>query len=149
MPLEIHFINYQYTDIILAIKPQFAEAIRSQEKNHEYRKYQVRSTVIRFWLYETDPVNAIRYVITVGSPRTPGQVNDPSGLGNDDFDKGLKKSKFGYPILTMDRLNKPILQKDMKRLIGQTPPLRYEYASAELLNRYPANTMHRIFEKKT
>ena len=25
VPLEIHFINYQYTDIILAIKPQFAE----------------------------------------------------------------------------------------------------------------------------
>ena len=148
MPLEIHFINYQYTNIILTIKPQFAEMIRSQEKNHEYRKYRVRSTVTQFWLYETDPVNAIRYV-TVGSPKTPGQVNDPSGLGNDDFDKGLKKSKFGYPILTMDRLNKPISQKDMKRLISQPPPLRYEYASAKLLSRYSANRMHRIFEKKT
>ena len=79
----------------------------------------------------------------------PGQVNDLSGLGNDDFNKGLKKSKFGYPILTMDRLNKPISQKDMKRLIGQPPLLRYEYASAELLHQYPASTMHRIFEKKT
>ena len=72
----------------------------------------------------------------------PGQVNDLSGLGNDNFDKGLKKSKFSYPILAMDRLNKPILHKDMKRLISQPPPLQYEYALADLLNRYSANTMH-------
>ena len=79
------------TDIILAIKPEFVEAIRTQEKNHEYRKYEIKPTVTRFWLYKTEPINAIRYVINVGPIKIPGQVQDPTGLGNDDFDKGLKK----------------------------------------------------------
>ena len=79
---------------------------------------------MQFWLYKTDPVNAVRYVITVGPTKTPEQVN---GLGNDDFDKGLKKSKFSYPILAINRLNKPISHKDMKKLIGQPPPLQYKY----------------------
>jgi len=46
-----------HTDIVLAIKPEFAEAIRTKKKNHEYRKYKIEPTVIRFWLYETEPVN--------------------------------------------------------------------------------------------
>ena len=92
------------TDIVLAIKPEFVEAIRTQEKNYEYRKYEIKPTVTRFWLYETEPINAIRYVINVGPVKTPGQVQDPSGLGNDDFDKGLKESKYGFPILEMRQL---------------------------------------------
>ena len=37
-----------------------------------------------------------RHVMLTTHPKIPGQVQDPSGVGNDDFDKGLKKSKFGY-----------------------------------------------------
>ena len=86
-----------HTDIVLAIKPEFAEAIRTKKKNHEYQKYKIEPTVIRFWLYETEPVNAIQYVISVGSIKTPGQVQDSTGLGNDDFDKGFKNSKSLTP----------------------------------------------------
>jgi len=32
-------------------------------------------------------------------PKTPGQVQDPSGVGNDDFNNGLKESKYGYPVI--------------------------------------------------
>ena len=75
--------NYFFdTDIVLAIKPKFAEAIHTQEKNHEYQKYEIESTVTRFWLYETEAVNAIQYVISVGPAKTPGEVQDPTGLGN-------------------------------------------------------------------
>ena len=123
LPLEISLVEFQYTDIILAIKPEFAEAIHTQKKNYEYRKYLIQPTVTQFWLYETEPIKKIRYVITVGLVKTPGEVNDPLGQGNDDFNKGLKKSKFGYPILALDQLNNPLNEKDMKRLIGLSPPL--------------------------
>jgi len=137
-----HFLE---TDIILAIKPEFVEAIRTQEKNHEYRKYEIKPTVTRFWLYETEPINAIRYVINVGPIKIPGQVQDPTGLGNDDFDKGLKKSKYAYPILGMQQLGKPLSGLIMEKTIGIPPPHQYEYATAELLSHYPNETMKQIF----
>jgi hypothetical protein len=31
-------------------------------------------------------------------PKIPGELRNIPGTGNEDFDKGLKKSKFGYPI---------------------------------------------------
>ena len=133
------------TDIILAIKPEFAEAIRVQEKNHEYRKYEIKSTVTRFWLYETEPINAIRYIIKVGPVKTPGQVQDPSGLGNDDFDKGLKESKYGFPILEMRQLNEPLSGLLMENNYGISPPHRYTYATIQLLHHYPDKNTKQIF----
>ena len=41
-------------------------------------------------------------------PQTPGQVQDPTGVGNDDFDDGLKKSEFGYPVLGLYKLKEPL-----------------------------------------
>lgn len=51
-----------YTDAILTIKPQWADLIEKREKNHEFRKYELRSTVERIWLYTTAPISAITYV---------------------------------------------------------------------------------------
>ena len=51
-----------YTDAILTIKPQWADLIEKREKNHEFRKYELRSTVERIWLYSTAPISAITYV---------------------------------------------------------------------------------------
>jgi len=110
-----------YTDIVLAIKPEFAEAICTK-KDHKYQKYKIEPTVTRFWLYKTEPVNAIQYVISIGSTKTPGQVQDSSGLENDNFDKGLKESKYGYPIYGMWQLKEPLPGPLMKELIGISPP---------------------------
>lgn len=40
-----------------------------------------------------------RYVIRCGQAKVPGEVLDTSGVGNDDFDAGLKQSKFGCASL--------------------------------------------------
>ena len=53
-----------YTDTILTIKPEFAQMIEKREKNHEYRKYELRDTVERLWLYETAPTSALTYVFS-------------------------------------------------------------------------------------
>lgn len=50
-----------FTDVLLPIKSRFVDLIVSGAKNHEYRNYQLRSTVERLWLYETAPACKIRY----------------------------------------------------------------------------------------
>jgi hypothetical protein len=51
-----------YTDVVLTIKPEFVKLLADRTKNHEYRKYKLRETVERLWLYETAPTSAITYV---------------------------------------------------------------------------------------
>lgn len=55
-------LDRAYSDAILTIKPEFAKLIAKREKNYEYRKYELRETVQRIWLYETAPTSAITYV---------------------------------------------------------------------------------------
>jgi len=54
--------------------------------------------------------------------RIPGQVRDLSGVGNDDFDRGLKQSKFGYPELGLYRLKDPWKSATTKKF--EISPLR-------------------------
>jgi len=98
-----------------------------------------------FWLYETESINTIQYVIKVGPIKTPGQVQDSTGLGNDDFNKGLKESKYGYPILEIHQLDKPLPGSLMKDLIGILPPYQFKYATIQLLLQYPETEMKQIF----
>ncbi|EGU74661.1 hypothetical protein HZS61_005666 [Fusarium oxysporum f. sp. conglutinans] len=89
------------TDVLLAIKPEHLENIISREKNHEYRKYRLKDGVSRLWLYETGSGggrSSITYiaVITPNTRHEPGFVpTEPFGIGNEDFNAGLKESKYG------------------------------------------------------
>lgn len=51
--------NRVFTDAILSIKPEFTQLISKRRKNHEYRKYKLKESVTRLWLYETAPTSAI------------------------------------------------------------------------------------------
>ncbi|KXX73500.1 hypothetical protein MMYC01_209965 [Madurella mycetomatis] len=99
------------TDVLLAIKPVHLANIASQQKNHEYRKYCLRDGVTRLWFYETSEGGHVR--------RTPGTVpEEPFGIGNEDFNRGLKQSKYGYPILQLYELIEPITLDEMKDRLG-------------------------------
>ena len=153
--------NRVYTDAVLVIRSEFVELIASREKNHEYRTYKLRDTLARIWLYESGPVSAITcvipcdsreythrtmpsYVMETGNPKTPGQVKDPSGVGNDDFDSGIKKSKYGYPVLGLYKLKTPLNANEMRKH-GITPPQGYMYATKNLVEAYPLSEMEKIF----
>ncbi|KZS88680.1 hypothetical protein SISNIDRAFT_469951 [Sistotremastrum niveocremeum HHB9708] len=133
-----------YTDTVLCIKPEFVQMIAKKEKNHEYRKYQLRDGVVRLWLYETAPVGAIKYVMLTGRPKTPGEVNDPTGVGNDDFDNGLKQSKFGYPALGLYRLTQKLDTEEMKKY-GISGLQGYCYATKKVVEAFPIEEMERVF----
>ncbi|KAJ2892385.1 hypothetical protein MKZ38_009905 [Zalerion maritima] len=113
------------TDVLMAIKPVHLANIASRQKNHEYRKYRLRDGVERLWFYETRDGGSGRAAIThvaVIPPdirRTPGTVpTEPFGLGNDDFNAGRKESKFGYPVLELYELVRPVTVGDMKTKWG-------------------------------
>ncbi|KIJ38612.1 hypothetical protein M422DRAFT_33204 [Sphaerobolus stellatus SS14] len=134
-----------YTDVVLTIKPEFVKLLAERTKNHEYRKYKLRETVERVWLYETAPTMALTHVINVGAPRVPGEVKDPSGVGNDDFDAGKKVSKYGYPVQGMYRLPQPLSSVAMKQRYGFGPPQGYMYAPENLVKGEPIDSMEVLY----
>lgn len=86
-----------------------------------------------------------RYVIEIGPPKTPGEVCDPSGVGNDDFDQGLKVSKFGYHISGAYRLSTPLTPDVMKEKYGLKVPQGYCYAPRAMIDDLPLPSMERLF----
>lgn len=55
--------------------------------------------------------------------RTPGTVpEEPWGIGIADFNAGTKQSKYGYPILELYQLVKPITLGEMKTTWGMGGP---------------------------
>jgi hypothetical protein len=45
----------------------------------------------------------------------PGSVpTEPAGIGNEDFNAGRKESKYGYPILGLYSLVKPVTVSEME-----------------------------------
>jgi Integrase zinc binding domain len=98
----------------------------------------------RIWLYEIAPVSAITYMMETGPARVPGQVQDPTGIGNDDFDKGLKKSKYGYPVLTLFQLIHPITAREMLELYDLAPPCTGIYAPKQLVQSQKPVNLYKI-----
>ncbi|KAF9037894.1 hypothetical protein BDZ89DRAFT_1100482 [Hymenopellis radicata] len=133
------------SDVLLCIKPEFATLIREGKKNHEYRKYKLRDTVQRLWLYETAPVSAIRYVMQTARPKVPGEVNDPTGVGNDDFDAGKKQSKYGYPVRALWELKKPIKMNDMRTRFKINPPQGFMFVPEQMVQEEKLEDMTKLF----
>ncbi|KAJ3192730.1 hypothetical protein HDU67_005372 [Dinochytrium kinnereticum] len=131
-------------DVILPIKPEYVRLIVDRKKNYEYRKYKLRPTIERLWLYETAPISAIRYVMSTASPRRPGEVCDSSGIGNDDFDAGLKESKYGYPVLAVSRLPDILTKKTLEAKFGIKSLQGFRYVPKDILEMYPIDPPRRI-----
>jgi len=51
---------------------------------------------------------------------------EPEGIGNEDFNAGLKQSKYGYPILELYALVRPVTLREMEDQWGlDVHPRRY------------------------
>lgn len=66
--------------------------------------------------------------------RTPGTVpTEPFGIGNDDFNAGRKQSKYGYPVLELYELVRPVTLEEMKSRWGMGgAPMGWRYVGADL-----------------
>ncbi|KAF2966466.1 hypothetical protein GQX73_g7119 [Xylaria multiplex] len=127
------------TDVLLSIKSVHLANIISQKKNHEYRKYRLRDGVKRLWFYETADEggkSAITHVAVIPDSvrHTPGSVPaEPFGIGNEDFNAGRKVSKYGYPILELYELVRPVTLDEMKSKWAMGgAPMGWRYVGSRL-----------------
>ena len=79
------------------------------------------------------------------TPKVPGEVNDPSGIGNDDFDKGLKQSKYGYPVTALYRLPAPLTTAELRARFDMPVPQGWRYATRKLVEEVRLEDMERVF----
>jgi len=82
--------------------------------------------------------------MVTSKPKTPGQVCDPNGIGNDDFDNGKKESKFGYPVLGLYKLKTPLKAEEM-RIYGISTPQGPVYAPKKMVDELPLEDMEKVF----
>jgi hypothetical protein len=73
-------------------------------------------------------------VITPNTRHEPGFVpTEPFGIGNEDFNAGLKESKYGYPILELYELANPVTLNEMKTRWGMGgAPMGWKYVASDL-----------------
>ncbi|KAI1108982.1 hypothetical protein F5Y14DRAFT_434116 [Nemania sp. NC0429] len=130
--------NRVFSDVLLAIKPEHLANIASRKKNHEYRKYRLRDGVERLWFYETADgggAASITHIAVIPDSvrHVPGEVpTEPSGIGNEDFNAGLKQSKYGYPILELYELVRPVTLAEMKSKWAMGAPMGWRYLGSDL-----------------
>jgi predicted transcriptional regulator len=121
--------------IFISIKPEFTKRIELGEKNYEFRKYIPKEKIDKLYVYETVPTCSLKYILTIDKIiEYPNKIIEV-GYGNDDFNNGLKKSKYAYHISKVEKLDKSINLKELKNDYSFVPPQSYAYDS-----RYPELT---------
>jgi len=73
-------------------------------------------------------------VVPASVRHTPGSVpTEPFGIGNAEFNAGLKQSKYGYPILELYELVRPVTLAEMKSRWGMGgAPMGWRYLVRDL-----------------
>jgi len=120
------------TDIVISIRTPHMDNIVSRVKDHEFRKYNISSNIERMWFYSTVPDQSLRYIAVISNSKQPGEVKDEEGLGNSDFNQGLKESKFAYEILHLYKLHTPLTAPELKEKYKISPPQRFAYLPGAL-----------------
>ncbi|KAI0951909.1 hypothetical protein AcV7_007870 [Taiwanofungus camphoratus] len=140
----VNSLERAYTDVILTIKPFFADLIRKREKDHEFRRYRLRAAVKRLWLYESTPTCAITHVVETTNPKVPGEVRDSDGVGNDAFDAG-QLTAFAYPVVGLFKLKFPIGRVELRERFATKSPQGFCYVNKQMLDEVPSSGMERLF----
>lgn len=119
-------------EVFISLRPEMAELIRQRKKTYEFRKYVPRREIEKFWIYVSYPESALKSIAEVGwSIEYPNRIPGDS-VGNAEFNSGLKKSKYAFPILHLDELIEPLGLQQLKEEFGFTLPQKFVY-----VDKYP------------
>ena len=143
--IQMDFVESR--DIFLSIRPDFANLIASREKTYEFRRYNPKDKIKRIWLYVTSPDSELKYIAEVGDVvEYPNQI-PAKGIGNADFNQGLKVSKFAFPILHLDELVEGVSLNRLRAEFNFSPPQGYIYTDTfpELLKYVKSCKMRRLY----
>ncbi|KXG46354.1 uncharacterized protein PGRI_052100 [Penicillium griseofulvum] len=132
--------------IFMSIKPEHIQNIASRSKNHEYRTYLLPPTITHIWFYTTSPIKRIEYVARISPGKVPGEVSDDGGIGNAEFNAGLKQSKYGYEILVLWKLKMSVsLEMALVEGFLKGAPQKYCWVSSDFLQRFRLDGQDLVF----
>lgn len=114
-------------DVVMSIKPQFVDLIQKGQKNYEFRKYIPKKGLRRLWIYTSSPICSLEYVADIDTIITYPECILEQGIGNKEFNCGLKKSKHAYHIQHLYRLGTPLKLDRIRTEFGFTAPQSYFY----------------------
>ncbi|KAI1493869.1 hypothetical protein F5X96DRAFT_676764 [Biscogniauxia mediterranea] len=86
-------------EAIYALGPQTPRSdilIVDRTKDHEFRS----------WKIPPEPVYELKYMCIFGPPKVPGEIQDETGIGNADFNKGKQVYQLNNPVSLEEMKNK-------------------------------------------
>ncbi len=120
------------TNILLSIKPEFADKILSGQKKYEYRRIIFKERDInKVILYASKPVKMVIGEFVIGSILEDNvktlwtKTKEHSGLSENDFFDYFKNKEFGFAIeiKSIRKYKKPLRITDF----GVLPPQSFVY----------------------
>lgn len=121
--------------IILSIKPEYVEKIKTQEKKNEYRSIIPKKIPKFILVYETIPVGKINYLLEVDKPKELDDI------------KSYNKYKYAYLIRHMYKLEVGLKLSTLKEQYKFNPPQSFAYIDKypELKEYIENNKLEKIF----
>lgn len=121
-------------NVLLSIKPKYANAILNGEKEYEFRKVIFKEkNVEKVYIYSSSPIKKIVGVFTVGGiiedhpKRIWKKCQDKSGITKEDFFTYFNGCKKGYAI-KIDNLKPMKTPLDLKKIYPDfIPPQSFCY----------------------
>lgn len=98
-------------------------------------------------LYVSSPDKTLRYIATIGHGKVPGEIEKEDGVGNADFNAGLKKAvaAYAYEIKELYQLKEPLTLAEMQARYGVTFPQRFFYVSDRMIEDIVLEDQVRLF----
>ena len=113
--------------IFISIKPIHTQKIESGQKNYEFRKYIPKKRISKLYVYESSPSSCLKYILTIDKIVEYPDKIDGQGIGNYEFNNGLKKTKYAYHIASVKKIDNPIKLDELRREYDFCPPQSYAY----------------------
>jgi len=128
------------TDVILPMTDNYMQQIIRGEKNYEFRRYLIASSVQRVWFYLNAPFSHIGYICEIDPARTRKEGDVPlieDGSGNKEFNERHQDwdgYDFAYRVRSVYKLRRPIGLQEFKLRYGvKGPPRGLVYVPDSLL----------------
>ena len=93
----------------------------------------------------SSPDQTLRYIATISHGKSPGEIEVEDGMGNADFNAGLKKAAYAYGIKELYQLKEPLALTEMQARYGVTFPQRFSYVSAKMIEKIVLEDQIRLF----
>lgn len=127
------------TDVILSIKPVYANAILEGVKTVEFRKRIFKKNVDKIFIYSSSPIKMIVGYFTFSNivEDTPENLwktfQKVGGINKDDFFEYYKETEKGFGIVIKEVVKFEAEKDPMEFIENFTAPQSYVYLERELL----------------